>query len=192
MERIFNWPVLLFGAVGVFLVLGLLAFALGYNRLVRLRNKMREGWSGIEVQLKRRHELIPNLVKTVEAYQNHERGTLEAVTAQRQEARAAHGVAEAARAEEKLGKGLGKLIAVAEDYPDLKADGHFRELMAELVATEDEIQYARRYYNGAVRDLNNGLEAFPSNVVGMIGGFEGGEFFEVKNAAEREVVEVKL
>lgn len=186
-------PFMILIAIGLGLaIFFILAFVLIHNRLVRLRNKMREGWSGIEVQLKRRHELIPNLVKTVEAYQNHERKTLEEVTAQRQEARDAQNVSQAARAEEKLGAGLGKLIVLAEAYPDLKADVHFRELMGELVATEDEIQYARRYYNGAVRDLNNGLEAFPSNLVGKISQFQKGDFFEVSKTAERERVKVSL
>ena len=183
---------LLLWIIALVLLSGIVGFVVGYNRLVRFRNRMREGWSGIEVQLKRRHDLIPNLVSAVQAYQKHERSTLSEITAQRQAAREAHGVVAASKAESTLGGGLGKLLAVVEAYPDLKADRHFRDLMAELVETENAIQYARRYYNGAVRDLNNGLESFPSNLIGKVGSFQKSDFFEVENASEREGVAVKL
>ena len=163
-----------------------------FNRLVSHRNRMREGWSGVEVQLKRRHDLIPRLVEVVSAYGHHERSTLEGVMEKRAGALAAKGAGEAADAERGLGEGVGSLIAVAEAYPDLKADEVFRDLMEELVATEDELQYARRYYNGAVRELNNVAGVFPSNLVAGVFGFKEGEFFEVEKATEREAPKVSL
>lgn len=163
-----------------------------FNRLVSHRNRMREGWSGVEVQLKRRHDLIPRLVEVVSAYGHHERSTLEGVMEKRAGAVAAKGAGEAADAERGLGEGVGNLIAVAEAYPDLKADEVFRDLMTELVATEDELQYARRYYNGAVRELNNAAGVFPSNLVAGLLGFQEGKFFEVEKAIEREVPKVSL
>ena len=168
-------------------VLFLLAAVRVYNRLVGARNQMREGWSGIEVQLKRRHDLVPALVECVKGYQAHERSLLEAVTRERGDARAAceRGAAEAGRAECVLGRDLGELVALAERYPDLKADESFRQLMADLVEIEDQIQYARRYYNGSVRDLNNAVESFPGNLLAAAFGFQKGDFFEVENASQR-------
>ena len=163
-----------------------------FNRLVSHRNRMREGWSGVEVQLKRRHDLIPGLVKVVSAYGHHEKSTLEGVMEKRAGALAAKGAGEAADAERRLGERVGGLIAVAEDYPDIKADAVFRDLMKELVATEDELQFARRYYNGAVREMNNATGVFPSNLVAGMFGFREGEFFEVENAVEKEVPKVSL
>ncbi len=159
-----------------------------YNKLVKRRNRMREGWSGVEVQLKRRHDLVPNLVECVKAYQSHEREVLESVAL----ARVASGPQAAGDAEEALGKGLGRLIAVAEDYPELRADEQFSKLMTELVETENELQYARRYYNGAVRDLNNAVEEFPSNVIAGAFKFGRGDFFEVSKASERTASRVSL
>ena len=156
-----------------------------YNMLVKARNQMREGWSGIEVQLKRRHELVPALVECVKGYQSHEGGLLEAVVRERTEAQAARGAGEVGGAEKVLGRDLGKIVALAEAYPDLKADKSFRGLMGDLVEIEDQIQYARRYYNGSVRDLNNAIESFPSNLVAGRFGFEAGDFFEVETASER-------
>ncbi|MDE0596483.1 MAG: LemA family protein [Roseibacillus sp.] len=156
-----------------------------YNMLVKARNQMREGWSGIEVQLKRRHDLIPSLVQCVKGYQTHERELLETVSRERTEAQAARGAGEAGGAEKILGRDLGKIVALAEAYPDLKADKSFRGLMGDLVEIEDQIQYARRYYNGSVRDLNNAIESFPSNLVAGRFGFEVGDFFEVETASER-------
>lgn len=163
-----------------------------FNKLVSHRNRMREGWSGVEVQLKRRHDLIPRLVKIVSAYGHHEKSTLEDVMAKRAGALAAKGAGESANAERGLGEQVGGLIAVAEDYPDLKADTVFRDLMTELVATEDELQYARRYYNGAVREMNNAVGVFPSNLVAGMFGFREGEFFEVENVVEKEAPKVSL
>jgi len=171
--------------LGVLVVLDLAWFIWAYNKLVVARNQMREGWSGIEVQLKRRHDLVPALVECVRGYQTHERELLEAVTRERTEAQAASGAGEAGGAEQTLGRDLGKIVALAEDYPDLKADESFRGLMTELVEIEDQIQYSRRYYNGSVRDLNNSIETFPTNLVAKFFTFEAGVFFEVENASER-------
>lgn len=186
---------LIMAAIGVAGVLVAILAAWGvwsYNRLVRARNQMREGWSGIEVQLKRRHDLVPGLVECVKGMRDHEREVLEEVARERSAARQAEGPAAAAGAESELGAGIGKLLALAESYPELRADAQFRKLMTELVDTEDQIQFARRYYNGSVRDLNNLIESFPTNLVAMIGGFRPGEFFEVENIGERKVVEVEL
>lgn len=163
-----------------------------FNKLIGHRNRIREAWSGVEVQLKRRHDLIPRLVKSVSAYGHHEKSTLEGVMEKRAGALAAKGASEAADAERGLGESVGSIIAVAEGYPDIKANAVFRDLMAELVATEDEIQYARRYYNGAVRELNNAVEVFPSNIVAGIFGFKQGDFFEVEKATERKAPKVSL
>jgi LemA protein len=171
--------------LGVLVVLDLAWFIWAYNKLVVARNQMREGWSGTEVQLKRRHDLVPALVECVRGYQTHERELLEAVTRERTEAQAARGAGEAGGAEQTLGRDLGKIVALAEDYPDLKADESFRGLMTELVEIEDQIQYSRRYYNGSVRDLNNSIETFPTNLVAKFFTFEAGVFFEVENASER-------
>jgi LemA protein len=167
----------------VLLVLGWVVWA--YNRLVTFRNRRREGWSGIEVQLKRRHDLVPSLVQCVKGYQRHEQDLLEAVVRERGEALAARGAGEAGGAETTLGRDLGRLVALAEDYPELKADAVFRNLMGDLVEIEDHLQYARRYYNGSVRDLNTAVESFPGNLVARAFGFASAEFFEVANASER-------
>lgn len=173
--------------IGAAVLAGMVAawLARAFNRLVRARNRMREGWSGIEVQIKRRHDLVPRLVETVKAYCAHERKVLEAVTRERGTAQAAKTPGEATRAEQSLGKGLGRIVALAEAYPELKADASFRDLMTRLVEIENEIQYARRYYNGSVRDLNNLIESFPTNLVARLFGFRPGEFFEVSIASER-------
>lgn len=172
-------------AILIILPLVLLMVILLYNRLVRLRNRLREGWSGIEVQLKRRHDLIPSLVAIVKGYASHERAVLEEVTAERAAAASAVGSEAAQAAEEKLAGGVGRLFALVEAYPDLKADKNYRALMTELVHTEDELQYARRYYNGAARDLNNVVESFPGNIIANVFKFQKGTFFEVSSAAER-------
>jgi LemA protein len=156
-----------------------------YNTLVKARNQMREGWSGIEVQLKLRHDLIPSLVQCVKGYQTHERELLETVTRERTEAQAARGAGEVGGAERSLGRDLGKIVALAEDYPELKADQSFRRLMGELVGIEEQIQYARRYYNGSVRDLNNAIESFPSNLIATMFHFDPANLFELENASER-------
>jgi LemA protein len=177
--------------IGLF-VAGLVVWAVViFNRLIRLRNQVREGWSGIEVQLKRRHDLVPNLVRVVGAYQRHERELLEEVTAQRTAAVSANGPSEASGAERGLTEGIAGLLALVEAYPELKADGSFRDLHKTLVEIEDDLQYARRYYNGSVRDMNNVVESFPSLLVARAGGFGVNDYFEVENAVERVVPRVE-
>jgi LemA protein len=187
-----GWAGLILLAVcGLFVVVPVVWGVVTFNRLVRLRNQVREGWSGIEVQLKRRHDLVPNLVRVVSAYQRHERELLEEVTAQRSAAVSASGPSEATGAERGLTAGITRLLGLVEAYPDLKADSNFRELHKTLVEIEDDLQYARRYYNGSVRDLNNGVESFPSMLVARAGGFSEGDYFEVENAVERAAPRVE-
>jgi LemA protein len=165
-----------------------------YNTLVRQRQMVEEGWSGIDVQLKRRFDLIPNLMETVKGYMAHERETLQAVTNARaavQGAQAA-GPEQRAQAEGALSAALGRLIAVAEAYPDLKANTTFLEFQQALQTVEDEIQMSRRYYNGAVRNLNVTVESFPSNIVANVFRFTKAEYFELENPAERAAPQVKF
>lgn len=181
-----------------FLVLSALVVAillwgvLIYNSLVRMRSMVQEAWSGIDVQLKRRTDLVPNLVSTVKGYAEHEKGTLEEVIRLRGLAQNAQGVGETAQAQGLLGAALGKLFALAESYPELKANANFAQLQASLGEIEDQIQLARRYYNGAVRDLNIAVESFPSNLVAGRFGFEKAEFFELESVAERAVPKVEF
>jgi LemA protein len=165
-----------------------------YNNLVKNRQLVEEGWSGIDVQLKRRTDLIPNLLETVKGYMGHERETLEAVTKARAAATAGAnaGPEERSRLESALSGALGRLLAIAEAYPDLKANTTFLEFQGALQTVEDEIQMSRRYYNGAVRDNNVAVESFPSNVVANAFGFQKAEYFELETAAERAVPEVKF
>lgn len=165
---------------GVLAVLGLLvvgAIAL-FNRLVADRNQMRAAWSDIDVQLTRRHDLTPQLVTAVQAYADYERTTLAAVSALRTNAAAATDLGERARLEDELGNGIGRLLALVERYPDLKASDNFLLLQRDLVAIEDHLQYARRFYNGAVRQFNTRIERFPDLIVARLGGFRRGQFFE--------------
>ncbi|WP_306027137.1 LemA family protein [Stappia sp. MMSF_3263] len=177
--------------LGLIVLIGLYLVYL-YNDLVRKRQMVREGWSGIDVQLKRRSDLIPNLVETVKGYATHEREALEAVTEMR--ARAAgmprDDVAGRAQAEGMLSQALGRLFAVAEAYPDLKANENFRDLQASIEKTEDALQMARRYYNGAVRALNVLVESFPSNLVAGRFGFTQEDYFEIEDPADRAVPKV--
>jgi len=165
-----------------------------YNDLVSKRQLKEEGWSGIDVQLKRRTDLIPNLLETVKGYMGHERDTLEAVTRARADATAGAnaGPAERSALEGALSGALGKLIAVAESYPDLKANTTFLEFQSALRGVEDEIQLARRYYNGAVRNLNTAVESFPQNVIAGAFKFSKDEYFELDNEADRAVPQVKF
>src|SRR5690606_23743389 len=181
------------------IILGLVAIAVIYaisiyNGLVKTRQMVEEGWSGIDVQLKRRTDLIPNLLETVKGYMGHERETLEAVTNARANATsAANGTPEErAAAEGQLSSALGRLIATAEAYPDLKANTTFLEFQAALQSVEDEIQMARRYYNGATRNLNVMVESFPSNLVANNFGFQKAEYFELEADADRAVPSVKF
>ena len=177
------------------LVVGVIVYAIViYNGLVRNRQMVAEGWSGIDVQLKRRTDLIPNMMETVKGYMGHERETLQAVVEARAKATsaAASGPEARAKAEGELSSALGRLIAVAEAYPDLKANTTFLEFQTALQSVEDEIQMARRYYNGAVRNLNIQVESFPSNLVANAFKFEKAQYFELDNEAERQVPSVKF
>ena len=149
-----------------------------YNRLVRGRNRVDTAWSDIDVQLQRRHDLIPNLVAAVDQYADYERATLAAITELRTEAKKTADVTKRGELEEKLGAGVHKLIALAESYPDLKANENFLSLQNELAETENYLQFARRYYNGSVRDYNTMTEVVPSNIVASIFDFDSREFFQ--------------
>jgi LemA protein len=165
-----------------------------YNGLVKARQMAEEAWSGIDVQLKRRADLIPNLIETVKGYATHEKDTLESVVELRNKAQAvpAGDVAGRAQAEGLLGAALGKIIALAEAYPDLKANENFVELQRSLETVEGEIQMSRRYYNGAARDLNVKVESFPNNLVAGQFGFSKKPYFEIANEADRAVPTVKF
>jgi LemA protein len=165
-----------------------------YNGLVRARQMAEEAWSGIDVQLKRRADLIPNLVETVKGYAAHEKSTFEEVVKLRNQAQAvpAGDVAGRAQAEGLLGQALGKLFALAEAYPDLKANQNFVELQKSIETIEGEIQMSRRYYNGAARELNVKVESFPSNLVAGQFGFAKRDYFEITNEADRAVPTVKF
>lgn len=185
------WAVISWTAIA--LVLAAAAYtAWTYNRLVGLKNQLREAWSGVDVQLKRRHDLIPNLVECVKGYRTHEQEVLEAVTRERSAAQAARGIPGASTAENHLTQQLRSLFAVAEAYPELKADQNFRQLSASLVTVENDIQFARRYYNGSVRDLNNLVQTFPSLLVARGFRFGEEEFFEIETTVERNVPAVQL
>ncbi|MBI2042226.1 MAG: LemA family protein [Candidatus Nealsonbacteria bacterium] len=164
---------------------------LSYNRLIALRNRTKEAWSDIDVQLRRRYDLIPNLVETVKGYAAHERELFEKVTNARAQAMQATGVKEKEVAENMLSSTLKSLFAVAENYPDLKASTNFLELQRELRDTEDKIQAARRFYNTNVRDFNTKIESFPSNLIANMFGFKQRDFFETDSAA-KEPVAVKF
>lgn len=180
--------------VGIIILLAIV-FGVIYNSLVTLRVRVDEAWSDITVQLKRRLDLIPNLVETVKGYAKHESGVFTAVTEARANALNAKGVKETAAADGQFEGALKSLFAVAESYPDLKASQNFTELQQELVDTEDKIQASRRFYNGGVRDLNTKIQTFPSNIIAGMFGFISREFFELsdedRKTAEKPV-EVKF
>ena len=163
-----------------------------YNALIRLRNRTKEAWADIDVQLKRRYNSIPNLVETVKGYASHERELFEKVTEARSKAMGAEGLKEKGEAENVLSSTLKTLFAVAENYPELKASENFLELQRELRDTEDKVQASRRFYNSNVRDLNIKIESFPANLVAKIFNFEQMELFEIEIAAEREAPKVKF
>lgn len=181
-----------------FIWIGLVVLLLGgvivhYNALVRLRQHCRESWADIDTELKRRYDLIPNLVNTVKAYAAHERETLDSVVVARSRAVSSTGTPETqARDENLLVAALQRLLMISEDYPDLKANENFLELQNELTRTEDRIQAARRFYNGNVREMNTRVEVLPSNLIAMMFGFQHEEFFEIESAAERRAPAVKL
>ena len=166
----------------------------GYNRLVKLRNQVDASWAQIDVQLKRRYDLIPNLVETVKGYATHERGTLEAVVAARGaaiDAAQTPGVADRAQAENMLTQTLGRLFALAEAYPDLKANQNFLALQGELGNTEDKIAYARQFYNSAVQTFNTAVQTLPTNIIAGVGGFKSKDFFTAAGG-ERGPVQVRF
>ena len=182
------WVIIGIIVILIFIFIGI------YNGLVRLRNSTKNAWAQIDVQLKRRHDLIPNLVETVKGYMKYERATLEAVTNARNLAQAGTGagVAERAKLEGELGGALARLLAVVENYPDLKANQNFMNLQEQLTSTENKISFARQYYNDSVLKYNNQTQMFPSNIVAGMTGFKAGEFFEVKAAEEREAPKVSF
>ena len=163
-----------------------------YNSLIRHVNLVSEGWSGIDAQLKRRANLIPNLVETVKGYATHEKETLESVTKLRVDRDEDGSVTARAIREGQLGAAMGKLIAIAEDYPDLKANENFLDLQNALAEVEDQIQMARRYYNGTVRNLNTMIEQAPSNIIASAFNFQKAEYFEIEDDADRAVPNVSL
>ncbi len=179
--------------------LGLLIVIIGYiiivyNNFIKNRQLVEEGWSGIDVQLKRRANLIPNMLETVKGYMGHEKGVLEAVTNARAAVQnaASAGPAERSKLESVLSGALGKLIAIAENYPELKANTTFLEFQGALQMVEDEIQLSRRYYNGSVRNLNILVESFPSNIIANIFKFEKAEYFELENETDRAVPNISF
>lgn len=177
--------------LGVVVVVGLAVVGV-YNSLIQLKNKVDEGWADIETQLKRRYDLIPNMVETVKGYAKHESKTLEAVTQARNMAMSAKNPEEKMQAENALTGTLKTLFAVAENYPDLKANQNFMELQATLKEIEEKLQLSRRYYNATVRDFNTKVEIFPNNIVAGIFHFDRRDFFEIENAEERENVKVSF
>lgn len=177
--------------LGIVVVLG--AFIVGaYNGLVRLRNQVKEAWAQVDVQLKRRFDLIPNLMETVKGYMNHERETLESVTQARAAVAGAGSMGDRAEAEGMLGMALGRLFAVAESYPDLKASQNFLALQEELTSTENKIGFARQYYNQSVMTFNNKVEMFPSNIIAGMFSFDKSEFFELEEPEQREAPKVSF
>ncbi|MDZ7611320.1 MAG: LemA family protein [Candidatus Moranbacteria bacterium] len=177
--------------IGVLAAVVLIWLMLIYNGLVKLRNRTEEAWSDIDVQLKRRYDLIPNLINTVKGYAAHEKETLEKVTEMRAKAMGAKDTKEQAEAENMLSETLKSLFAVSENYPDLKANQNFLELQRELSDTENKIQASRRFYNGNVRDFNTKIQTFPNSLVAGMLGFKEKEFFEAEGE-EKENVEVKF
>ena len=179
--------------VGIIVIL-LLGFWSTYNGLVRFRNQVKNAWAQIDVQLKRRYDLIPNLVESVKGYMQHERGTLEAVTKARNIAQqsASAGAGERGKAEGELSSALARLMVVVESYPDLKANQNFLALQEELTSTENKISFSRQYYNDSVLKYNNQTQMFPSNLIAGMTGFKASEFFEVTVAAEKEAPKVSF
>ena len=181
------------GCVCLVIVLVLVWGLTGYNKLVRQRNQVDASWAQIDVQLKRRYDLIPNLVETVKGYAAHERGTLDAVVQARNSAVAASGQGPAGRAdaENMLSQTLGRLFALAEAYPNLKANENFMALQSELTGTEDKIAYSRQFYNSAVQTFNTSIQSFPTNIIAGIGGFRARNLFEAVGD-ERGPVQVRF
>jgi len=177
--------------VAVVVVLLILVIGI-YNALIRLRNQVDNSWSQIDVQLKRRHDLIPNLVETAKGYMQHERQTFEAITQARSQAMGAKSVSEASKAEGTLGEALSKFMLVVENYPDLKANQNFLSLQEELTSTENKISFSRQSYNDQVLFFNNKIQMFPSNIIANMFNFGKRDFFEIETPAEREVPKVSF
>ncbi len=179
------------------IIMGLIVLAVGgfigmYNSLVQLRNRVKNAWSQIDVQLKRRHDLIPNLVETAKGYMQHEKETLSAITDARSRAMGADGVGSKGAAETQLSGALSKFMLVVENYPDLKANQNFLALQEELTSTENKIAFSRQSYNDAVLFFNNKIQMFPSNLIANMFSFTEEEFFEIEDATEREAPKVKF
>jgi LemA protein len=177
--------------VAILVVVGLIVAGM-YNGLVQLKVRADNSWSDIDVQLKRRHDLVPNLVETVKGYAAHEKSTFEDVAKYRSAAMAATSTADRAQAEGQLTQALRGLLAVAEAYPELKANTQFQALQQSLSELEDALQNSRRYYNAVVRDLNTKIQSFPSNIIAGMFNFQQRQFFEITDAAERTVPDVKF
>ncbi len=183
----------MFGWIVIAVIILAVAWAiLTYNRFVLRRNRTLESWSSIDVQLKRRHNLIPNLVQTVKGYTQHENKVLSEVTELRSRAETSDDTAKRAREENALSRTLGSIFALAEAYPELKASESFLGLQKNLGEIEEQIQFARRYYNGTVRDMNVMVASFPSNLIARMFGFTEAEYFEIDLATQRETPEVKF
>lgn len=183
--------------MSIFIVLGIVAIVLlygvsVYNKLIRFRTLVDEAWSGINVQLKKRHDLIPNLMETVKGYASHERETFDSVTKARTSAMQAHDVKSQEAAENQLSGALMRLMAVAESYPELKANQNFMHLQEQLGTIENDIEKSRRYYNGAVRQKNITIDTFPSNIVAGMFNFSKSSFFELESEAEKAVPQIKF
>lgn len=182
----FMWIVLGIAVLVILFVIGI------YNSLVGLRNQVKNGWSQIEVQLKRRHDLIPNLIESVKGYMQHERQTLESLTKARTQAMGAGSVGEKAKAESTLSGAIGRFMLVVENYPDLKANQNFLALQEELTSTENKIAFARQNYNDQVLFYNNKIQMFPSNLIANTFNFKTEEFFELEDQAQKEVPKVSF
>jgi LemA protein len=183
--------------IAIIVVVAIIVIAVLYyigkrNSIIAARNRVDESWSGIDVQLKRRHDLVPNLVETVKGYAEHESQVFEKATKARAEAMSARGVGDTAQAEQKLTGALTDLRAVAENYPTLRATENFQQLSRELSQLEDEIQASRRIYNSNVQSYNTDIQQFPASIIAKQGGFTDREFFEIEDASEREPVSVSF
>jgi len=176
--------------VGALAIAAPLYVVLAYNRLVRVRNMLQEGWSGIDVQLRRRADLVPNLIETVKGYATHEHSIFEDLADKRAQSLAANSVTGQIAAEQAMQGALGRVFAVAEAYPALKADANFRQLQTELEQIEDQVQLARRYYNGVAREMNTRVQSFPGNLVAARFGFTAASYFELGDEAARAAPKV--
>jgi LemA protein len=179
--------------VGIVVVIGLALWFIGaYNGLIRFRNEVKNAWAQIDVQLKRRHDLIPNLVETVKGYAGHEKSTFEEVVQARSQAVNANTVPEQAQAESMLSGALGRMMLLVENYPDLKANQNFLALQEELTSTENKLGFARQYYNDSVMKYNTKIQSIPTNIVAGMFNFGEEPFFEIEDQAEREAPQVKF